>query len=333
MTPQIRPHVTAQEAIADRVRLLVVVQSLDIGGTEKHLLWVLPRLIDRGFDVTVFAAFRGGDLVPAFADAGVPVVVAARAVESRRSSFAQAWHWFRTLLRLMRTISRERPDIVHCFLTGAYVLGVPAAVLAGARNRVVSRRNLNGYQTKRPGLYAVERRLHRYVSLFLGNSHAVAQQLTEEGIDPDRVRVLPNGISIPAGRAAVSSTTRTDLGLTAHQVVMIIVANLSPYKGHLDLLDAVAKLTAANVPDWQLLCVGKDYGVQGDLVTQVEKLGIASHVRFLGSRDDVPDLLGAADIGVAPSHEEGFSNAILEGHGGVTADGRHRRWRQLRGSH
>jgi glycosyltransferase involved in cell wall biosynthesis len=39
---------------------------------------------------------------------------------------------------------------------------------------------------------------------------------------------------------------------------------------------------------------------------------LANHVKWLGGRDDVPQLLGAADIGVLASHEEGFSNAVLE---------------------
>jgi glycosyltransferase involved in cell wall biosynthesis len=51
------------------------------------------------------------------------------------------------------------------------------------------------------------------------------------------------------------------------------------------------------------------------LQSQATRAGIAAHIRWVGSVGDVADYLAAADIGVLASHEEGFSNAILEGMG------------------
>src|SRR5690606_30439012 len=54
----------------------------------------------------------------------------------------------------------------------------------------------------------------------------------------------------------------------------------------------------------------------GETQPKLEKLaresGIAEHVHFLGSRNDVPDILSAADISILPSEKEGFSNVVLE---------------------
>jgi glycosyltransferase involved in cell wall biosynthesis len=90
------------------------------------------------------------------------------------------------------------------------------------------------------------------------------------------------------------------------------VANLIPYKGHADLLDAFGSIREQLPQNWELWCVGRDDGIGQGLKERAERLGIASHVRFLGSRSDVPDLLLRADVGVLCSHEEGFSNAVLE---------------------
>jgi glycosyltransferase involved in cell wall biosynthesis len=61
-----------------------------------------------------------------------------------------------------------------------------------------------------------------------------------------------------------------------------------------------------------LLLVGRDDGIESSLKKKTRDLGIAEHVRFLGQRYDVADLLRIADIALLCSHEEGFSNALLE---------------------
>lgn len=93
---------------------------------------------------------------------------------------------------------------------------------------------------------------------------------------------------------------------------MVIVANLIPYKGHADLLDAL-KLSEKNLPrDWRLLCAGRDDGIEGSLRRKVREYGFEDNIRWLGSVADVPALLAAADIALLASHEEGFSNALIE---------------------
>jgi len=65
--------------------------------------------------------------------------------------------------------------------------------------------------------------------------------------------------------------------------------------------------------DWKLFIVGRDDGIGDDLRAQAVAAGLDRNVVFLGARKDIPALLSACDIGLLCSHEEGFSNAILEG--------------------
>jgi len=58
--------------------------------------------------------------------------------------------------------------------------------------------------------------------------------------------------------------------------------------------------------------VGEDRGIGKDLKKMVLELGIAGRVQFLSLRHDIPCLMAASDLSVLPSHEEGFSNVILE---------------------
>jgi glycosyltransferase involved in cell wall biosynthesis len=94
---------------------------------------------------------------------------------------------------------------------------------------------------------------------------------------------------------------------------MIVVANLIPYKGHADLLDAL-QLARHRLPvGWRLLCAGSGAEHAESLSRMANGLGLGRQVLWLGSRSDVPDLLTASDLGLLPSHQEGFSNALLEG--------------------
>jgi glycosyltransferase involved in cell wall biosynthesis len=180
----------------------------------------------------------------------------------------------------------------------------------------MSRRSSNLYQLKRPGTARVERWLHRRMSRITGNSLAVIRELEQEGIPQSRLQLIYNGIDLPPlPDGAARAKMRTSLGLGADALVLLTVANLIPYKGHRDLLEALATAGDALPTGWRLLCAGRDEGYGAELRHHTERLGIQDRVLWLGGRSDVPDLLGAADIGVLASHEEGFSNAILEGMG------------------
>ena len=74
---------------------------------------------------------------------------------------------------------------------------------------------------------------------------------------------------------------------------------------------------------WTLILIGRDVPIQGldnlpcngyraVLERRCMELELSDNIKFLGERSDAPALLRCADIGVLPSHEEGFSNALLE---------------------
>jgi glycosyltransferase involved in cell wall biosynthesis len=215
---------------------------------------------------------------------------------------------------LLAAMLYRRPTFAHFFLPAAYVTGAPLAFLARIPMRLMSRRSLNNYQGDGGLFRFLERRLHFTMNAVLGNSLAVVQQLLDEGVPKARLGLIYNGLLISS--AAVSANRedqRGKLDLSATTLTLVIVANLIAYKGHADLIQALA-LAESNMPlDWHLLIVGRDDGIQDQLQRQTEEAGLAEHVRFLGARRDVPTLLAAADVGLLVSHEEGFSNAILEG--------------------
>jgi len=283
----------------------VAIRSLDRGGAEQHLSYVLPQLNADRFRIRIATLYPQGSLLHAFRGTHVETLALPDVNLGAR------------LFAFGRIVRRDRP-LLHCFLPEPYLLFGSTGVLCAATACVMSRRSRNHYQSHHPLAAWVERRLHRRMDALVGNSRAVVQDLLDEGAPPDRVRLIYNGVD--AGRFAAGEVRierrcalRTELGLPDDRVVLTCVANLFPYKGHADLLDALALLGAGFAARATLLLVGRDAGARAALEAQAARLGLSASVRFLGERGDVPDLLVASDIGVLASHEEGFSNAVLEG--------------------
>jgi glycosyltransferase involved in cell wall biosynthesis len=285
-------------------RILAVIGQLDVGGAEKHLVRVISALRTRGLDVRVFALKGGGALLPLLAAAGVPVYFHADRRAGLRGLLQSAW-----LLR--RVVQRERPDVLHFFLPAAYLVGM-LATAGQCTRRVMSRRSLANYQSAYPGVRLLERMLHGRLDAALANSRAVAEELLAEGVRADRLGLIYNGVAVQEV-VTTRETARARLRLPPDALVFVCVANLIPYKGHGDLLTALEIARDRLPPDWRLLLLGRDDGIGPALQTQAARGGIGDRIHWAGSVAEVGDYLAAADIGVLASHEEGFSNAILEG--------------------
>jgi len=137
--------------------------------------------------------------------------------------------------------------------------------------------------------------------------------IQRDRINPAKLQLIYNGINTETFESAYSDRNRTRraLGIHAKEKVVICVANLIPYKGHSDLLKAARRVLDRN-HDTKFLLVGEDRGIRHILDEEVQALAIDGNILFLGRRLDIASLFAASDISVLPSHEEGFSNVILE---------------------
>jgi glycosyltransferase involved in cell wall biosynthesis len=290
--------------VSQAPRVVVVTSRLDVGGTERHLTRILPALQRRGIDICVYVMERGGTLESELSASGV------RVEGPNRAGFL---HWPRATLALARFLRRERPSVVHFFLPRPYVYGSVAAEFAGQRRRVMSRRSLTDYRARYPLLGGLERLLHSRTVALIGNSKAVVEQLATEIGDPRKLALIHNGIELPPPVAASDrQRLRGALRIANDALVIAVVANLVAYKGHRDLIAALALVKDALPTPWRLLAIGRDDGVGADLKQQAQALNITANISWLGERSDVGALLEASDIFVLPSHQEGFSNALLE---------------------
>ena len=291
---------------------------MEVGGAEQHLLRVATALRAQGFHTEVFALTIGGPLTQAFVDGGVPVRgvrLPGWITRILRHKRAIAWvGLFYAAAALWWLYWRRRPKAVHFFLPAAYIVGGVTSIFGPPTRRIMSRRSLNLYQVKHQLFRRVEHWLHPRMDRVCGNSKAVIEDLLSEGVRREQIRLIYNGISMNRFYSVRSrSMVRGELFIDDDAFVFVIVANLIPYKGHSDLIEAFSLIHGQLPNRWVCLCIGRDDGIGETLRARAAVLDIGSNMCFLGARQDVPDLLSAADVGVLCSHEEGFSNAVLEG--------------------
>jgi len=296
-------------------QIMFVIGSLSVGGAERHLVSVASGLRQRGWQASVFVFSRSGPLLSELEAQGVPVFGPTPVEQEKRGLTKRFWIWVRLIkaaTQLAITLKQNQNLIIHFFLPTAYIVGGILSCIVGAQHRIMSRRSLNNYQHKRPLYRRIEYFLHSRMNMLLGNSLAVVRELELESKGDTPIRLIYNGVGLAITNGLSYGQIRRELRIKESALVFIIVANIIPYKGHADLLVALASIRD-NLPlHWNLICIGRDDGILSALQDQAKLLGISENIRWLGGRMNVEDFLPEADIYVSASHEEGFSNAVLE---------------------
>lgn len=145
----------------------------------------------------------------------------------------------------------------------------------------------------------------------IGVGEAVRQALiNNEGISAERVKVIYNGVNSTEFVGGGRSDARRALGIGDRDDVVIQVARLDALKDHFTALRAIERLTAAR-PTLQLLLVGEGPERRA-IEAEIDRRGLQNHVRLLGLRSDVAQLLTAADAFLLSSVSEGIPVTVIE---------------------
>ncbi|WP_292238080.1 glycosyltransferase, partial [Mesorhizobium sp.] len=329
-------HAAVPAATLARLRrrgVLFVIGQLDLGGTESQLVMLAKELKRRGWRVVVFSLSKGGVLAEPLSRAGVNLVYGLHRQSPAPAAGASAKQVVKpsvapktrpsvkamlvlsaAVASLVIRIALLRPTAVHALLPLTNFLGAVAGRIAFARLVITARRGLGNHQERWPRLKRMDRIANGLSHVVVANSHAVAADMAaRDGYDVQAVKVIPNGLDLSRfddiGRSRDETRRKYQLG--PDEVAIVIVANLIPYKGHRDLMQAFA-LVCERRPRLRLFMAGQDRGIREALVEEANRLGVGSKVHALGSLTDVPALLAGMDIGVIASHEEGFCNALME---------------------
>jgi glycosyltransferase involved in cell wall biosynthesis/O-antigen/teichoic acid export membrane protein len=282
------------------MRVVLVIGTLERGGTEGQVVMLARGLRRHGAEVTIVCLSSAGPLAEGLAAEGIAVEVAGfRGL----TPILNPLPLLRVFRGLTETIRGRRPDVVHAFLYWGNLLGVTFGRRAEARVRVASLRSLRGTMGTKRALRPWERRTYRGADAVVCNSEAVREDAVRaSGVPSGKTRVIRNGLAL--AEAAPPPT-----GGPAR---IAVVANLIAYKGHDVALRAFARVLERRGPDAAELLLAGTGPEEEHLRALAASLGISERVRLLGSVADVPALLEGCSFTVLPSRSEGFPNVVLE---------------------
>ncbi len=282
-----------------------VIDSLQWGGAQKLLLTFSAEARRRAIATTVIT------LNTSLENPAVPQRLRASGAEVVRLPAPRLFD-LRRFVQLVRLLRRERFDVLQVHLTYANILAPLAAWFA--RTPVVATLHLAGPD---PGLAPRKQQLEDWILRRL----RLVQQLVAVGfvaaefyaprLNGRTIAVIPNAVDpIPPLDAAACQALRATLMDDPAHPLALAVGRLTAIKAFPDLIDAWA-LVAATHPEARLVIAGSGDQEQA-IRARITRHGLQEKVRLLGSRDDVPQLLQAADLFVSSSHLEGLPVAVLE---------------------
>jgi len=296
------------------VKILFVIDSLGHGGAERSLVELVPALRVAGVEVVIVPLEdRGGPLTGEATQAGATVV------PLRPGSLAH-----RTL-ELRRIVRHEHPTIVHTTLFLADQVGRVAAYGTGAIvvsslvNTIYDPVRLQDPNVRRHRLTlarVVDGWTARHLTTHLhAISHAVAKSCSRAmRITPDRITVVERGrdpTRLGEPGPDRRRRARATLGLSDDAQVVVTVGRQEFQKGQEFLLNAFDRIATAH-PRAVLLVAGAPGRATARLESLHARSEHAHRIHFLGWREDVPELLAAADVFAFPSRYEGFGGALVE---------------------
>jgi len=290
-------------------RVLHLITSFEVGGTERQAVELIKRIDRRRFEVRLAAIRPEGPLYAEVADLFPHVP------QFPLTSFYNL-NAAKQLMRLRNWMISERANILHAHDFYAGLLGAAAGRLAGVRV-IASHRHMR-LSDRRAHDWGT-RLTHRLAHRVLVNSEAIRDHLLSGGqVAPEKIVVIRNGLSEAAERAALDDDGRAkkraallrELNLDEGAKLIGLVARLQPVKGHRYFIEAASRVAAVE-PNAHFLLVG-DGALRREIEDQAARLGVHDRVHLLGARKDAASIAAGFDVAALASLHEGLPNSVME---------------------
>lgn len=282
------------------IPLLHLITELSIGGAQMVLLRLLNNMDRQRYQPTVACLYNGDGIVAQqIRDLGIRVVDLEMRSKWRMDAFARFW----ALLR------QQRPTILHTWMFHA---NIPGRLLGRAARVpvIIGSEHTMGQESQ------FRQWINRWSGPLTDGVICVSEQVRafaeqQIGLPPQKLTVIPNGIELQRfDRLPSQAEVRRRFGLPQTSTVMGAIGRPRPVKGYRYLIDAFAQLAPAH-PALTLLLVGNG-PERAALTEQARQKGLVDRAFFLDDQTDIPALLPALDLLVAPSLWEGMPMVVLE---------------------
>ena len=282
-----------------RIKVLHLVTSLEVGGAQHGMLLALPRFDSDQYEHIVCSIMDRMQMASQFREAGVEV----RSLGlSRKTDIG-------VVLRLRALLKEIRPDVLHTYLLHGNILGRLIGRLVGVPVIIGSERTIG--QARKWGRLAT-RLTNPLTDAVEVNSEIGGRAIERDlGVPSEKIELVRSGLDLSVfSSASRRDELRSEFGVTSDQHLIVYMGRLRTVKGVEFGIRAFAT-ALEQLPNIRMVLTGE--GDQRNFLSSlVSKLGISEQVEFLGVRNDVPELLGAADSVLMPSLTEGFPRTAIE---------------------
>ena len=216
--------------------------------------------------------------------------------------------FLKAFILLRKIIKKENPDILHCFMFHSNILGRFAAI--GYKIQVISSIRTKLIYNKFGNL--LDNITQRLVDVYMVNSKTLAKFIDDYGIKKQKIILIENGIDFNKFNLKRSpEDLKKELNLPNLPIITMI-ANFKKQKDYPTMIKAIAYLQKDI--DICFLAVGSGLEFEDEMNNikdLVKKLKV-KNVKFLGFRNDIPEILSITDIWTSSTLFEGQSNSLLE---------------------
>jgi len=290
---------------ARRTRVLMVTDSLAVGGAEQVAVDLANTLDRSTYEVRVCATRDSGPLESRLA-ADVETVVLNRPNTWDVGGF----------LRFVKLVNGTGTDIIHSHGRGTLRFVALARVLGLIRAKHVFHDHFGWFNLDRNASLDVRVALRRGIDAYLGtDSRLCSWAVHTAGMDPQRTFLVRSGVDLTRFADVEPIDLREQFGLRDDQVLMIMLANIRHPKDHPTLLRAVAELPRELQDRLKLVLVGStgvDPAYEAGCKAMIVRLGIERCIEIYGRSEQPAGLLAGADAAVLSSKNETGPLVVLE---------------------
>ena len=295
----------------DPIRIVHIINDLEIGGAEVMLANLLSCMDDDSLDVKVVSLTGRGPIALRIEEWGIPVRVLGMERGTARPS---------DLIRLARWLRGAQPDLIQTWMYHANLAGGLASKLSGGYPVVwgIHASYLEPATTRRGTMRVI--RLSAKLSHWLPTRIVYCSEVSHRlhkslGYADDRKLIIPNGFDVekfvpdPRARAAV----REEIGVSPETPLVGMVARFDPQKDHENFFRAAAILRA-ELSKVQFLLCGTEVSPENPAIRKwIEEGELNDRCHLLGYRPDMPRIMAALDlVTTSSSYGEAFPMVVGE---------------------
>ncbi|KAF0150959.1 MAG: Glycosyltransferase [Ignavibacteria bacterium] len=286
------------------MRVLFTCLSQSWGGMEMYALTTVKQLLKQNIK-TELVCFPGSRLYEEAFKENV----------STHTFGFKSYFNLKTIRNFSSLIKQNKYDVIECGGSKDLWLVVPALKLAGSNVPVFLSKQMASFIFKKDFLH---RWIYSRVTKAFAISSMIAKNLEETTpLTKDKIVLLHNAIDTTKFDPSIidRNKVRSEFSLVENEILIGMIARISPGKGHEEFLEA-AEILSTKFFNIKFMIVGEasrgEEAYAQKIKTQAAQINLGSKLIFAGFRKDTPEILAALDIFIFPSHDEAFGIALAE---------------------